>query len=852
MATGGAVASVTGLSRLASRQLSPRALAVAGLHLAVLWSFAFAQPLLDLLGKTPEFFVARGNTRGDILLLASGLVLVPPLLLTALEALVGLASVAARRALHLCLVAILTAAFVLQLLPDGLPAGLLVAGAGLLVVLAAVAYARTTWAPTALTLLGPAPLLFLVAFCVFSPVSKLLMPGQEAEALGVTVPRDPPVTMIVFDELAGFALNGRDGRIDASRFPNFARLARDATWYRNATTVADFTERAVPALLTGDRSEKGALPIAADHPDSLFTLLGGRYSFDVTEPVTDLCPQRLCPDEASERKPASERRRELVSDLSLVSLHLLLPDSLTSGLAAVDRSFGDFRSGDGSPAQVAVPASAARGQGALAALEHRAEIVRDFERGLDRAPRKRHLAFFHLELPHSPYEFLPSGQRYPQTLPKLPGLLSEDQPVGGAWDDDPALARHGLERYLLQAGYADRVLGDILDRLERRGLYDRGMVVVLADHGASFVPGTPHRAARRSNLASIAGIPLLIKSPGQRRGGVDESNVDITDVLPTMADRLGVRLPWRTDGHSATDARPGGSIRLQPHYGNGDLWSSFADFVEQRDELVRRMDAFFAPGADGLYRGGVAGDLVGADIRDRVTATRGTLELDAGGLLAEVRPGGAVVPALISGSLTGVPRDAQLAVAVNGRVAATATHYQEGPVARFAALVPPGAFARGANRVELLAVTGGGRRRRVVRVTNERAGFRLAEHDGAEAIVDTAGRAIAVDAAANAGFLDGVDVRGGVVEISGWAGDVATGRVAGRVMAFAGERLIASTRPSLERPDVAKSVSPALRRSGFSMSASSPGDELGTPELQLRVFAVFGRRAVPLPVAGGP
>ena len=72
-------------------------------------------------------------------------------------------------------------------------------------------------------------------------------------------------------------LNGPDGHIDAARYPNFARLARDATWYRNATTVADYTERAVPALLTGDRPTTAALPIASDHPESLFTLLGGNY-----------------------------------------------------------------------------------------------------------------------------------------------------------------------------------------------------------------------------------------------------------------------------------------------------------------------------------------------------------------------------------------------------------------------------------------------------------------------------------------------------------------------------------------------------------------------------------------------
>ena len=35
-------------------------LRLAGLHLLVLWSFAVAQPLFELLGKSAEFFAARG------------------------------------------------------------------------------------------------------------------------------------------------------------------------------------------------------------------------------------------------------------------------------------------------------------------------------------------------------------------------------------------------------------------------------------------------------------------------------------------------------------------------------------------------------------------------------------------------------------------------------------------------------------------------------------------------------------------------------------------------------------------------------------------------------------------------
>ncbi len=120
------------------------------------------------------------------------------------------------------------------------------------------------------------------------------------------IPGRTPVVVILFDELSGLILMDSDHHVNRRRFPAFAQLERDGTWYRNANTVADFTDRAVPAILTGEFPDKGAAPIAADHPESLFTLLGGKYSFDVTEPVTDVCPQRLCPAEEATRQPLAQ------------------------------------------------------------------------------------------------------------------------------------------------------------------------------------------------------------------------------------------------------------------------------------------------------------------------------------------------------------------------------------------------------------------------------------------------------------------------------------------------------------------------------------------------------------------
>ena len=47
----------------------------------MLWTFAVAQPLFDLLKDNPEFFAARGSSGFDIISFSVLLVVLPPLLL---------------------------------------------------------------------------------------------------------------------------------------------------------------------------------------------------------------------------------------------------------------------------------------------------------------------------------------------------------------------------------------------------------------------------------------------------------------------------------------------------------------------------------------------------------------------------------------------------------------------------------------------------------------------------------------------------------------------------------------------------------------------------------------------------
>ena len=82
--------------------------------------------------------------------------------------------------------------------------------------------------------------------------------------------------------------------------------------------------------------------MAADYPNSLFTLLADTYDITAYEPVTDLCPDYVCPDSTQPDVSTAQRWRTLGSDLAVISGHLFLPDDFTRGLPSIDHSWSNF------------------------------------------------------------------------------------------------------------------------------------------------------------------------------------------------------------------------------------------------------------------------------------------------------------------------------------------------------------------------------------------------------------------------------------------------------------------------------------------------------------------------------
>jgi hypothetical protein len=220
--------------------------------------------------------------------------------------------------IHAALVATFTAIIAVQAMKHGfswhlrlaLPVAFAVA------VLAVVVTLRHKIVRQWLRWLAIAPLFSTLMFLVSSPASSIAY-GENHGGKPMKGTKPTRVVMIVFDEFPVSSLidPASPGRIDAARFPNFAALAAGSTWYRNATTVAPFTDAAVPAILTGTYPKSENTPArVANHPNNLFTALGPEFKMHVHESVTDLCPLRLCTTAGAGGSSATSRVQKITQD----------------------------------------------------------------------------------------------------------------------------------------------------------------------------------------------------------------------------------------------------------------------------------------------------------------------------------------------------------------------------------------------------------------------------------------------------------------------------------------------------------------------------------------------------------
>lgn len=461
-----------------------------------------------------------------------------------------------------------------------------------------------------------------------------------------------PVVLVILDEFPTATLLKQDQTIDADRFPNFADFASRSTWYRDHAAAGDYTAWAVPPILTGNHVNELTLPTAEAQPDNIFNLLGPGRTVHAMEEVTELCSRTWCPDGHQGEVPDEPNAGEFVKDkFKLVDME--------SVAGWIDR----MPAGDDT------------------------------------------LSVIHLPLPHQPQRFLPAGQTYPGGPVYF--TIPNDR---NNWTVSEAGTSLIQQRHLLQTAYADRVVGQILDKVETNGDWDRSMIVVTADHGFNFDPQYDRRDIEPGNIAAVANPPLIIKYPGQQTGVVSTESTQGIDITPTIASELGIDDHYAMEGLPIDEIPSNREMSVSKDELAG-LTITAGQIREQRPALIAAQSRRLGKG--GLWKLGPKPGIIGRTPARNLRSASARVKFDNPDRLNAYRPGTGRVPSLVSGVLTGVRPNQIVALAVNGKVTGTSRAFRWDGALRFGSMVPPGALKRGKNHTRLYLVAPGNGLRRI-------------------------------------------------------------------------------------------------------------------------------------------
>ena len=657
------------------------------LRIFALASLAVAQPLFDLLVREPAFFVARNTTTGQLTAFVAGVSVGLPLLLIGIEALGRRVHSGLGDVVHGVLTTTLGGLLLLPFLKriDALDTGLLllavaVLGGGL----AAVGAARIRVVGSFLTALGPAAIVVPVVFLANSDVRSAVLRTEEAP-VPARVDYAPPIVLVVFDEFPTSSLLDRNRQIDRSRFPHFARLADGATWYRNASTVSSQTVWAVPALASGRYPiQPNAVPTRRFYPDNLFTMLSGSYRMTVFGRFLQLCPADTCAYDLD----VQDSLGDLTADLAVAFLHVVAPPALEARLPPIVgdwRGFARdrrFRSTEGE--------------------RQRNERLSELDRFLETITPERsgRLYFLHTLLPHMPFQYVGSGRRY--RAPDYQRRREEGELLFRK--SDPWLPVVLQQRHLLQVEVVDRFIGHLVERLRDQGIYDESLIIITADHGASFLHGSRRRNLSEENVADLIQVPLLVKLPHQVAGAISDRTAETIDVVPTVADVLSVPVPYAIDGRSLLDtAEPDRSKKTFVQRGHRAVGVvEYAAHLE--DKGWKQKLRYFGSDVYGLgpHAALVGRALPALDVRG-LAGTRVRMARRAA--FEDVDLEADTLPLHVRGRVTSESTEpVRLAVGVNGVIVATTMSYRENGTWVFASMIPEDSLVAGANEVEILAV----------------------------------------------------------------------------------------------------------------------------------------------------
>jgi arylsulfatase A-like enzyme len=234
---------------------------------------------------------------------------------------------------------------------------------------------------------------------------------------------------------------------------------------------------------------------------------------------------------------------------------------------------------------------------------------------LDRSKPKRFLVYLHVAEVHSPYTPPPPNPLWPADSPDphvraVAQALEEERAryrqldadpdyqgwLDGSWESLSAI-RHGRKLtprdvehlgalYDRGIAYTDYWVGRLVDELRRRGLFERTLLILTADHGDELLDhgGVEHS---RTYYEEMMRVPLIVRVPGEGEGRVVEEQVGLIDLTPTVLAVLGVPSNLFFQGRTLLPLIDGERLPERPVFGEASQIAGLKAVRTNRWKYVR-------------------------------------------------------------------------------------------------------------------------------------------------------------------------------------------------------------------------------------------------------------------------
>jgi hypothetical protein len=350
----------------------------------------------------------------------------------------------------------------------------------------------------------------------------------------------PSVLWVVSDELQYPLAFDADGRV-REELPNLKDLQGESTTYTRGYSAANFTDYAVPSMLSGiaDVAAEGAGRMQDVRAGiGIVPGMSSEYSVVMESPIYSFdCDTADCASvgSSSDTGPV-ERYVAFAKDTAAIAGRTALAPPFSALFPSLDGKWRDFWSGGDEFGDDA------EGDTVGAVIDGIADVQAT-------SPEAPFLAFWHTIRTHAPWNVDRDGRQiFPSRVPIVSGahMIGSEANQTYTTDELKSLQRR---LYANAAVDFDRQLGELIDALKASGAYDDTMIIVTADHGATMTDRADRRVGDtlEQRWSEVAHVPLMVKAPGQSGPEVVTEPRSTGQIAATVAAAAGARLPVGVD-----------------------------------------------------------------------------------------------------------------------------------------------------------------------------------------------------------------------------------------------------------------------------------------------------------------